>query len=78
MSPDGQQLHVAGVAVGQLDGLGAGCLQRGVLAGGRHEVHQLATMWRLQLSLRDRCDRAAEGNSADNEFGRGDTEGVRL
>ena len=53
-APDGEQLHVAGVAVGQLQRPGGAGLEGLMLVGGRHQVHQRAAMGILQLSLRHR------------------------
>ncbi len=43
-SPDDQQLHVAGVAVAELNRLGAGGLGGGLLVLGQHQVHQLVAV----------------------------------
>lgn len=43
-SPDHQQLHVAGVAVGELNGLVARVDRRLLLVGGQHEVGELAAV----------------------------------
>lgn len=58
-APDCEQLYIAGVAVGELNGSGARGLQGCMLVSRGHEVHKHTSMRALQFALLNHRNRAA-------------------